>query len=255
MCCADVQKFVHPYLDGEFDDGDRAPMEAHLGECAACRELLAFESSFKATLRARLRKGAAPSHVRQRLASALDRADAQGHGPALPWKRRAVPVVLVLGAAAVAVTLPALLFSRADSRLVKEAIRAHQQNLPVEVSGNAESVRAWMQGKVSVPVKPPRLRDPSAALLGARVGHLRERDAAQIVYRVGQSQLTVHVFDASGLDMLAPHRRVVDNREVFVDGDRGYNVVFYRDRGVGYAFTSDLAADEMVNLVSASFSP
>lgn len=255
MRCADVQKFIHPYLDGEFEHGDRAPMEAHLGECAACRELLAFESSFKATLRARLRRGSAPSGVRERLRSALDRADAQGQGPSLPWPRRAAPIVVVVSAAAMAIVLPAFMFSRADSPFVREAIRAHQQNLPVEVAGNAENVRTWMQGKVSVPVRPPMLRDPSAALLGARVGHLRERDAAQILYRVGQSQITVHVFDASGLDMSTPHRRIVSNREVFFDGDRGYNVVFYRDRGVGYAFTSDLAPDEMMNLVSASFSP
>ena len=144
-----------------------------------------------------------------------------------------------------------------ESPIVKDAIRSHEKNLPVEVAGDANHVRRWMVGKVPVSVRPPHLglSGGGVALVGARIVHLQDRDAAQILYRVGQSNVTVYVFDASGMPMNAPRKRIVDNREIFVDHARGYNVVFYRDHDVGYAFTSDLEEDLMLQLVSAALDP
>lgn len=254
MGCQDVQKVVHPYLDGEFEASDRIYLERHLATCTACREMVAFESSFKANLHARLRRQPAPPGLRSRVLSALDRADAHGEGPVPSLARRIMPYAgLAAAAAAAVIFLGTFVQSRAsESPIAEDAIRSHEKNLPVEVAGDANHVKTWMEGKVPVPVRPPRLGGSSVALVGARIGHLKDRDAAQILYRVGQSNVTVYVFDASGMPMSSAHRRMVDNREVFVDHARGYNVVFYRDQDVGYAFTSDLAEDQILQLVSAS---
>jgi hypothetical protein len=45
---------------------------------------------------------------------------------------------------------------------------------------------------------------------------------------------------------------VINNREVWFDEARGYNVAMYRDRGVGYAIASDLDSDKMYELVSST---
>lgn len=255
MRCADVQKLVHPYLDGEFEDSELDPLERHLTQCDACRKLVAFEQAFKTNLRARLRRPTAPPELRDRVVAALDRADATGGGPVPALWRRAMPVAAAAAVAAAAlVFLSTAIRTRADgSPIVEDAIRGHEKSLPIEVQGDADSVKVWMHGKVPVPVRPPRLPADEAVLVGARLGHVRDRDAAQIVYRVGQSNVTVYVFDASGMAMDAPRKRIVGSRELFVGGARGYNVVFYRDRGVGYAFTSDLAEDDMLRLVSTAF--
>jgi anti-sigma factor RsiW len=107
-------------------------------------------------------------------------------------------------------------------------------------------VQEFFQGRVPVPVSKPPLPSAAAECVGARLGKLGARDAAQFKCRVGRRAVTVLVFDPSELD--------IHDHEVFTQGRRGYNVVFVRHGGVGYAFTSDLDQDQMLQLVETSFS-
>src|SRR5574341_1302496 len=100
MKCDDVERFVHPYVDGEFDEAERAQLERHVDGCAACRDLVAFQSTFKANLKTRLRRPAAPAELRGRVLAALDAADAAGDGPVRPLWRRAAPATAVVAVAA-----------------------------------------------------------------------------------------------------------------------------------------------------------
>jgi anti-sigma factor (TIGR02949 family) len=263
MRCDDVQRSVHPYLDGELLEADVVAFDAHVGGCSSCRRLLDDEARFKATLRAHLRPApAAPAELKARVLAGLDQADADGHGPEVPLYRRVMPFVAVFAAAASMVVFLSTLVQMPAARaaIVEDAIRSHEKHLPVEVGGDADHVRTWMQGKVAVPVRPPSLARPTApaaehaSLVGGRISHLSSREAAQLTYRFGQNSVTVYVFDATDVQMTAPKRRIVDNHELFVDGARGYSVVFYRDHDVGYAFASDLDEDKLVALVAASLS-
>jgi anti-sigma factor RsiW len=267
MGCPDVERLFHPYLDGELLGDDCALVEEHIASCAGCREKVAFQSRFKADLRSRLRAPReAPAHLLASVRGALDQADARGEGPApglaARW-RRTVPASLgvVAAAAAIAFFVVTSRPSQADSAIVEEAIRGHEKNLPIEVGGpnvSDDEIRSWMQGKVAVPVRPLRVRDAGSHLVGARVYHLRNRDAAQLVYRIGPSQMTVYVFDASGFDLATPQarRRLIatktGQREVYFSEERGYTVALYRDRGVGYAVASDLEPEGLMRLVAAS---
>jgi anti-sigma factor RsiW len=256
MACADVERMLHPYLDGELLGDDCALLEEHLAACDRCREQVAFQARFKADLRARLRAPReAPAHLAARVTAALDQAD----GARL---RRALPAGIGVLAAAAALFLVLARPSQARSPIVEEAIRGHEKNLPVEVGGpdvSDDEIRSWMQGKVPVPVRPLRVRavvhgEPATTLVGARVYHLRNRDAGQLVYRVGPSQMTVYVFDASGVDLAAPElvKRMIGGREIYLAEQRGYTVALYRDRGVGYAVASDLPPDRVMRVVAAS---
>jgi anti-sigma factor RsiW len=269
VTCADVEKLVHPYVDGEFDTVERVAFEAHLAGCRTCRELVGFQTSFKASLRARVRRPEPPPELRGRILGALDQADAAGDGPAPPLWRRAIPLTALAAiAAAVALFVGTSLSSRAASPIVEEAVRGHEKHLPVEVGGTEENVKSWMVGKVSVPVRPPRIdRSARAVLVGARLHHLRNRDAAQLVYRItdgqgrpgGDAQVTVYVFDAEGVPLEGRRQVVMTGRggagaarELYTGESHGHSVVLYRDRGVGYAFTSDMGPEELIRLVSAS---
>jgi anti-sigma factor RsiW len=262
--CADLERLFHPYLDGELLADDCALVEEHVASCASCREMVAFQARFKADLRSRLRAPRTedvPAHLLSSVQSALDQADAsrswrpmRGVGPAS------------LGILAVAAAVLLVVMSRptqADSAIVEEAIRGHEKNLPVEVGGpdvSDDEVRSWMQGKVAVPVRPLRMqtagrdRGVEPRLMGGRVYHLRNRDVAQLVYRVGTSQMTVYVFDPSGFEFSAPQtrKRLVGRHEVYLAEERGYTVALYRDRGVGYAVASDLEPEGVMRVVAAS---
>src|SRR5262249_6246422 len=242
--------------------------------CPRCRELVGHEATFRENLRARLRPRpssatatpAAPEPLRRRVLEALDRADATGSGPARPARRWAAPRGALARAAAIALFCGGSSISGLGSRvgggnsaLVEAAIAGHMKNLPVEVGGTDDEIRAWMRGKVGVPVRPPIIRYVSLSsqptqprLIGARVSHLQARDAGQIVYRVGNSQVTVYVFDPSGWEVSAPSSRVIDGRDVYLTERSGYSVALYRDRGVGYALASDLDEDALLSFVEAA---
>ena len=256
VSCADVQKFVHPYLDGEFEDADRVELEHHLSTCATCRQAVAFEQSFKAALKTRLRRPVAPAALRGRVLEALDRADAEGNGPVPSLWRRLAPATAIAAAAAAAAFF---LWPGASSHpppglaLVEDAVKTHVKYLPVEVAGNEDQVRDFLRGRVDVPVRPPRL-PMNAVLVGARIGRLGASDAALLRYRVGSTLLTVLVFDPSVLHGFdgGRHRRVRDH-EVYTGTSRGFSTAFYEQAGLGYGVISDLDQNAMLDLVSASF--
>src|SRR5262249_35560773 len=137
--------------------------------------------------------------------------------------------------------------------LLHQSIIDHTRNLPVEVaSPNPDDVSHWFQGKVDFPVRPPRL-GADARLLGGRLGRFGTHYAAYLVYDVQGRKVSVFVFDPEDLPMSAPRRVYVDNRQVFMGGERGYHVAWFRDQGVGYAVTSDLDESHVIQLVTHSF--
>jgi anti-sigma factor RsiW len=247
MTCADVEKLLHPYLDGEFAAEERALVDLHLASCRRCLDVVAFQRTFKTSLRARLHRPTAPPNLRASVLAALDQADARGDGPPAPIWRRAAPLTVtafLTVAAAILVFVGAVVPSHADSAVVKEeAIRCHEKNLPVEVGGGAENISSWMVGKVNVPVRPPQVR---GSLVGARLNQLRSRDVAQLRYLVDGSLVTLYVFDATGMDITGRETLVAGGRVFQVDTMRGYNILYYRERGVGYALISDLEPDELI---------
>jgi anti-sigma factor RsiW len=266
MMCADVERLVHPYIDGELDGEDCTAVERHAAGCETCRAKVAYHARFKADLRSRLRSSAArpepPERLLEQVRAALDRADARGEGPVPRVWRRALPASAGMLAAAAMLFFVLRPASHADSEIVDEAIRGHEKNLPIEIGGpsiNDDQIKSWMLGKVPVPVRPPisvarpaKRLSMTVSLVGARVYHLQNRDVGQIMYHVGPNLMTVFVFDPSGWELSAPQRRVVGQHEVYLAEERGYSVAMYRYRGVGYAFTSDLGPDELLEVLAAA---
>jgi len=248
MTCGDIDRFVDAYLDGEFGDDDRAEMERHLQTCAACAGVAQRHAAFKATLRAAAPRPSLPAGLRARIDAAL----AKVPPPRPRWRRVAVRYAPPAAAAAL---LGMLMWSTHPfSPVVEDAIAKHQRDLPVEVTGRPDQVRAWFADKVGFAFRPPRL-PPNSVLRGARLASLRERDAAYLVYDVDGEKVSVLVFDPHDLPLEARRTRYVGNHQVYLDGARGYHVALYRDRDVGYAFTSDMDEDRMIQLVSTAVAP
>jgi mycothiol system anti-sigma-R factor len=260
--CQEVDKFVHVFVDGEFDDADRREFELHLADCPRCRALATFQARFRQTLKASVPRATAPAALRQRILVELAKVPPPElrASPAIRFWRSLVRLFRVhpipVGAAA-AVLLALMLSPGAGVRpVVAESVSTHRRALPLEVPGpDAQSVRSWFDGKVDFPVRPLRFGRKRASLVGARLSNIQSRQAAYFLYNVGGSKVSVMMFPAEGLPLDAPRRRRIRGHEVYLDNQGGYQVAIVRDRGVGYAITGDVDESEMLRLVETAFAP
>lgn len=261
MLCEDVQKLIHPYVDGELGndaagDGDeRASFERHLSGCRACRDLASYQTMFKSALRQRMPRKQAPADLVARIRGDLARMPV----PVPAWRRQLWRATPVVAAAAILLLLGVSLHRRGTtSAVVSSSIQKHTSELPVEIaSRDADSVRTWFRGKVAFPVRAPHFAaEPAAQLVGARLSNLRDRDAAYLVYEINGAKVSVFVFDPSLVELGEDDGyRMVSGRKVYLDEHGPYNVALFSDRGVGYAITGDVDEQTMLRLVSASLSP
>jgi mycothiol system anti-sigma-R factor len=78
MSCRELDAFLHPYLDGEFDAGERTEFEHHLSTCAPCAAAVAQERALRQKVReAMSRAPAAPAQLRASIQQGLGRTQRQ----------------------------------------------------------------------------------------------------------------------------------------------------------------------------------
>jgi anti-sigma factor RsiW len=257
MNCTDIDSLSQTFLDGELADEEQRELEIHLVGCGTCRDKVEGERSFHDDLRRILTAPPAPDTLRRRLAANLDAEDAR----AVAAVRRRRGAWLLPGAAMAAAAAALLVFvmggepSQRSAPVAYDAARQHMKQLPIEVQG--AGVSPWLSQNFMPAVAVPRFGSQDD-LVGARLSHLRDRDAAQLYYRVKiRNQIhsvQAHIIDASGMSLAVGSRVRIGGRELWVGSANGLSVVTYKDkRGVGYFFTSsDLSEDQMVDLVANS---
>lgn len=259
--CGDVERFLEPYLDGEFDLAERALLEDHLLACGRCREAAAAAASFRSRLRAKLREamgpgtapGTAPASLRQSIGEALDREEA----PALAWLRRIVsPLPVAALAACIAGALVVFAGYRSTDPLVEEAVRKHARDLPLELSTASvapELIPGMLASHLDFNPRPPSFQGRDVHLVGARLAQLRDWPAAYMRYQTPRGQV--------GLFIIAdPERRVVGSGHPVRAGPatmrvinaRGYNVAVWRRNEIVYSLVSDLDEADLVRLVETA---
>jgi anti-sigma factor RsiW len=249
--CAEVARWIEPYVDGELTGSERAgtaEIDRHLLGCAACAKKARQQAAFKAALKAAAPRPALPDGMRDRVKAAIARERPAGAVP--PWRHAAGRAAPAVAAAAVVATLMGT--THRQSPVAADAISNHRRALPIEVAGSADQVRDWFSQKVDFAVRPPVM--PSATLVGARLAHIRDRQAAYLVYNVSGNRVSVFLFDPADLPIDARRHRTAAGRDVFLEEKGGYHVALLRNGGLGYAFASDLDEDRMFQLVSSAVS-
>jgi anti-sigma factor RsiW len=253
--CAELERSVEAFLDGEFEAREQAEAEAHLAGCPRCRSLAASKRAVRDALRARLREamgpaspaGRAPEALRRRVSAAM----ARERRPF--WRRAVSPVPLATAAACAAGALVVLLSHGGEDLLVEEAVRKHHRGLPLEVttaSMGAEAIPGWFAGKLDFKPTPPRFREQEARVVGARLSHLREYPAAYIRYELPRGQAGLFIVDDPERRLGAHGREVqVGPRTLHVVNARGYNAVVWRQDEIVYSLVSDLGEDDLFQLV------
>jgi anti-sigma factor RsiW len=258
--CKDIETLLPTYLDGELDPHDRLSFEHHTADCAECRERVRAEAAWLQRVRGLLAPPAPPTSLLDRVRAGLDGEDRS----ALQVRRRVGWAWVLPGGASLAAAAALVLFmvselkpepiAAREAPAVRQAVQDRVNDSPVRV-GSPQEVSVAAQQYLRKPVRTPQFRAQRASLRGWQPRELDGRDAVLLLYEVPDSrgmlhQLTVHVVDASGLDLRGSERWRIGATELWVAGLGGVSTVTYKDQyGFGYVFSSDMDAEELAWLV------
>ncbi len=138
--------------------------------------------------------------------------------------------------------------------LLDELLALHARPFPPDTTDPEQLAR--FDPLLGVQVRRPAFKPLGASFDGARVHAVSDRGALlQVQYTVpGGKRVTMYVFNPRVLPVQATRLepRVVRHRPMLVGRLRGYSVAALEQSGVGYAFASDLDADESTKMVLAT---
>jgi anti-sigma factor RsiW len=258
MDCAELERSLDAYLDGELAEREQAEAADHLAHCEACRASADRQSRVRSALRAQLKavmgpgteQGSAPEALRERVRAALAKERRS------PWRRLVSPVPIAAVAACAAGMLVVLATHRETDPLVDEAVARHSRDLPLEVTAASmgpESVAGWFAGKLDFNAAPPQFHAGNVRLLGARLSHIEDHPAAYVRYELPRGHMSLFILDD-------PQRRYGDvgrpmqvgPATVRLINSRGFNVAIWRRNEIVYSLVSDLDERDLTRLVEAA---
>jgi anti-sigma factor (TIGR02949 family) len=274
MQCENIHVRLALYLDDELHNGERDDFEAHLQECADCRQSYEIERQEIEAIRTAQPLYTAPPELRARIATLLDETPSPYVAPH-PLRQRlqqmlrptetptfvfrparlfalaAVLCIVVFAGfwASVlrrnATTLPAP--SEFAQMAVDTHVRRVRGQLPLEINSHSPAeISGWFAGKVSFSLKLPNYQEDSGQvrlynLEGARLVGFRKDYAALVAYDMDQHPITL-VVTSNGVAMPSGGEQVVSKGLRFhYDTLNGWKVITWADRGLTYALVSDLA--------------
>lgn len=195
--CSTIRTLIHPHLDGELDVKDSLRVQAHLQECAPCREVLLAEQAFQNFVRPVATPPPAPESVRQGVLDALSRETERLLGARRRRRGLASPGM------AAAVAALALFFAiphREVPDLVTVAVAAHQRYMKNAAglqfrSASIRTVTRWLEKRLSYPIRVPVRSATDVRLIGADITSGRHQ-AAVLAYLVGGNHASLLVTSA-----------------------------------------------------------
>jgi anti-sigma factor RsiW len=251
MNCEGIRKFLDAYMDGELEAPFMLEVEHHIDSCSNCSSLLHLKQDIKKQFSS-MGSVKAPA----RLVEAIELQSSKRYN----FLKKSS--ILLHMAAAAALFLFFVNTSKSPpvsnepaimNQVVDDVVDRHVRSLPMEVS-NTTGIQAanWFQGKIDFPVKPISTRVNNAHFEGARVSNIREHQAAHMVYNIEGHRVTLMIFPAGQLKVLAPDAPTLSGKQVLTGRRNGYNVAMIKDNDMIYALSSHLPAKKLVSLLHAS---
>ena len=199
MPCAETERRLHAYFDGELDALGAAAFESHLETCAECRAALEHLKAMRSALRAELPHERAPAALTARITAALDQETSTPERRRWPahrgstqsfWRGLLAGAGGGLLAAALTFFLIAPHVISPRGALLDDLVNAHVRSLlPAHLvdveSTDRHTVKPWFAGHVDVS---PAVYDFTAQgyrLLGGRADYFEHQRAAALVYQHG----------------------------------------------------------------------
>jgi anti-sigma factor RsiW len=251
MNCASVERCVDAVVDQEVDPSTRIAVEAHVADCASCRDRVDFARWMKTRL-ASDGKLSAPDALRARVQTALaEEVDVQqGHSRFAridaSWRSTAAMAAMALVVFGIGGALQ-LKGPHAVARiapLFEDVVRAHTRAYPAEVA-RRDLVPSYFADKVDFAVHPVEFRDPSVRFVGARHAEVGGRHAVTLQYEAHGRRMTVVAFrpPARALDEAIAERAAVSGRDLRYVRVGGHLVPLVEQGGVVYAVVGDEPED------------
>ena len=240
MRCETAVRLLDAYVDAELERAEARAVEAHLTECAACREDELRLRALRDAVRSKAGYHRAPASLRAAIVAQI------GHGAPQRAERRARPQWLSYAlAAGVAAALGAaitfqLAVPSAYELAVADVVSSHARSLLAEqivqvASSDQHTVKPWFNGRLDFT---PPVKDTGAEgfpLVGGRIDYVRGQPVAGLVYKRRQHYIDVYVWpsERGGVPALRETAR------------RGFTVLGWSDGAFTYYAVSDLDPREL----------
>jgi anti-sigma factor RsiW len=271
MDCRHAQSLLETFVDGELSPEQTLSVEAHLDQCAECREQVRFNEAVKLSTKRAVRE----TEVSESFLARLHEAVLQ-EAQLLEKKQRgeeryaAFPLVANLNERVRTVSTRALLPVAVAAALFLWLKDTHEPRTPTKatlatsIDGSAgidqaldrlidvhsapppaqvtnQELLPTLERDVGVRVHAPQLDKFGASWEGANLIAVRNSQAASLRYRMPGRHFTVYVYDPRKVPVhQSLTRRMVHERPVYVGEWRGYTVAAKENAGIGYAMASDL---------------
>ena len=235
-------------LRDRLSQAEQARFTEHLQSCPECSRIFERERSLDRAL-AQRPVFALPESLRQQLAVQV--------GARKPKRRleraRAAAILgtgLVLGLVALFLVRA---WSTPNPELVSEAVNDHLRVLyaehPIEIeSGGIHQVKPWFAGRLDFAPVLSFTGDEEFPLLGGAIGLFVDRKAATFVFKHRLHTATLFVFRSEGLSWPLRHDTTLGALRASSAASRGFNVLLWQERDLGYALVSDMDPVELARL-------
>jgi len=242
VTCFEAGRLLDAYVDNELESADAAELQAHLGSCASCSQLIADRESLGRLVR-RLPYYPASDHLRAKIVHASARP--RFRSSLLAWA-----AILAL-AASIGGSIEVVRFARAKhvvettasiaDEVVGDHIRALRDGHLFDVqSSDQHAVKPWFLGKLDFSPPVADLSSIGFSLIGGRLDHVAGQPVAALVYLRRLHQINVYIWPA------ADRTAVSDTRSI-----RGFQVRHWLRNGLSFWAVSDLNDAELGELERA----
>jgi anti-sigma factor RsiW len=203
MDCKTASDLLPLYFDGELDRATSREFEAHLDECAACRDALVQLDSLRHALRSETARYGAPASLRARIAQSAE-APPVTQTPRTRTHTRWLAMAASWVLAFVAGGLTLGLWNQGSAgasdaaQLHRDLFASHWRALaatsPIDVvSTDQHTVKPWFAGKVAMAPAVHDFADQGYALMGGRIDYVGSERVPVLVYRHGKHLIDVFV--------------------------------------------------------------
>ncbi|GEM_PF-5930099 len=241
MRCDEIRRFSDLYIDGEFEEREKALFEAHLQSCEACRAQVGAWLAFRNAIRKKMaEQPAMPDDVRTRLMAGIGKAKSSTQHNA--WKR----VAFAVASMAMVVALGYMVSqSRPEpalevESLIAESVANHEASLPPEVEGTMASMMPVLSKWMDNPPLPPLREDQLTRLEGARLTRVGNKQAILYRYNHRGHIMTVLQVPHAFRNLAAAEGKPIQPPKLVYDGAReGLNISLYEGHGHTTTVVSD----------------
>ncbi len=238
MNCSDARKFVDACVDGELELTTQLQTEAHIGQCAACREVFERRRAVQHALREADLYRRAPAGLERRIRAAVAPSWSGAAG------NRWLAVAALAAVVVLAVSTLGLLRSwgGAQDAMARQIVSSHVRSLQpghlTDVgSSDQHTVKPWFAGRIDFSPPVIDLRDAGFPLVGGRLDSIDGQTVAVLVYQRRQHIINVFARPSTGYSFGQTVQA------------RGYTIISWSQNGLTEWAVSDVNPAELRSFV------